>query len=489
MKHRPLLTFSTLTLLAPVMAQATQVPSSHTPTLITPLNQPETEFDISPNIPQHTQAPTTPITTHTDTDIKKISLTSAQIAQQPELLHRALSSSVLLNNVEGVRTLLPIYQQSLMPKDDILLHLAQAMIARHHGKAGQAAQHYQKALAQQPDMEMVRLHLAQSLFEDHQNREADSMFHQIQNEPKLPENIHDLTSDYRKMIQQRQRINTYANAHYTRDNNINNAPKVRTITTKNGAWHLPQPKSAQGFAYRAGISKDTSLLKNYIWRNHADLSGKFYWDNHPYDELNIRASTGIAFRNARSEFAVMPYYERRWFATKKYATETGIRLEASHWLTPKQQLLTAIEHGRDHYDSRTFLNGHVSNGSLTWLHVANPRQYFTLGTDVSRKSAQDRSDSYRRKAIRASWSQNWGNSGFNTLLSANYGQREYDARDFFNIVRQDKELSTSLSLWHNKVKLWGVTPRIVGVYSRTNSNHFMYNHHKAYAFVQLSKSL
>ena len=43
---------------------------------------------------------------------------------------------------------------------------------------------------------------------------------------------------------------------------------------------------------------------------------------------------------------------------------------------------------------------------------------------------------------------------------------------FFNIVRKDKEYSATLSVWHKKVQLWGITPRLVGVYYRNDSNHF-----------------
>ena len=99
----------------------------------------------------------------------------------------------------------------------------------------------------------------------------------------------------------------------------------------------------------------------------------------------------------------------------------GVRLESSHWITPRHQALVAAEVGRDTYDTRKFLNGRVSNLSVTWLHTPSNQQYFTLGTDFSRKSAQDSSDSYRRQGIRASWSRSWKRSGLGTTLTANMG--------------------------------------------------------------------
>lgn len=474
------------------VAQNAPPPQAHGD--LAPLTQPETDFDITQTQQRKTQQQqqneSNPPKSDAQPNVQKIELSKEELAKRPELLYRALSSSVLLRNTDGVRTLLPIYQQQPDgEKDEILLTLSEAMIARDDGKAGKAAKLYKKALSLQPNMELVRLNLAQSLYEDHQNREADEIFQQIQAEPNLPDNVRDLTNSYRKILKKRKKFNFYANAHYTRDNNINNAPKTRVITTRNGAWHLPEPESAQGFSYRAGMSKDTPLFKNYSFRTNAELWGKFYWDNHKYDDLSGRVSAGVAFQNARTEAAVLPYYERRWYGGEKYSTEKGLRTEFSHWFTPKNQAIVAGEVGRDVYDNRRFLNGRTANVSATLLHVSSNRQYFTVGADLSRKSAEDASDAYRRKGIRATWSRTWGKGGLTTVLSANYGQRDYDARDFFNIVRKDKEYTATASIWHKKVQLWGITPRIVGVYQRHDSNHFMYDYRKAYAFIQLNKSI
>lgn len=456
-----------------------------------PLVQPENDFDITQSQQRkiHQKTEQNQNIDQKKTNAQPLQLSKEELLQQPELLYRALSSSVLLRDVEGVRLLLPVYQKLPQPHDELLIKLSQAMIARADGQAGDAVEWYQQALRIQPNMPLIRLNLAQSLYEDHQNREAEKAFEAIQAEPDLPENVKELTDSYLKILKKRRKWRVYASANYTRDNNVNNAPKERVLKTRNGAWHLPEPESAQGFAYRAGIGKDTPVYRNYVFRTNVDLWGKFYWDNHDFDDLTTRASAGVAFQNARSEMAVLPYYDRRWYGGKKYSTEKGVRAEYSRWLSSNHQALFAGEVGREVYDKRKFLNGRTSNLSATWLYVPKSSNYFTLGVDVSRKSAQDRSDAYRRQAVRASWSQSWGQTGFTTLLTANYGQREYDARDFFNIVRKDKEYVATASIWHKKIQMWGITPRIVGVYVRNDSNHILYDYRKAYAFIQLSKTI
>lgn len=499
--------FYTLSLLTPAMAwtaNTTATDGSSTLARNTPqpseFAEPVTEFDITKkqvsqnhsdldsNSDDQLPIPKNHHKDETDS-LKTLSLSKAELAQQPELLYRALSSSVLSRHIDGIRTVLPIYQQQPENKDEVLENLASAMLAQNDGKSGVAAKLYRKVLAKQPDIATAKLGLAQSLFDDKQNREADAAFAAIQAEADLPTEVFELSNSYRKILKKRNKVNFYANAHYVRDNNINNAPKIRIIKTRNGEWRLPEAKRAQGFSYRAGMSKDTALFQNYQFRTNVDLLGKFYWDNHAYDDLTARASAGIVYTAAKTEVAVLPYYERRWFATEKYATEKGARAELSHWLSNKKQVMIAGELGRDKYDTRSFLNGKIGHLSNTLLYIPNNNQYFTIGADWSRKNAQDASDAYHRKGIRASWMQNWRRSGLSTLLSVQYGQRSYDAKDFFNIVRKDKELGATLSMWHKKVKWLGIQPRLVAVYQRNRSNHILYDYRKANVFLQLSKSI
>lgn len=81
----------------------------------------------------------------------------------------------------------------------------------------------------------------------------------------------------------------------------------------------------------------------------------------------------------------------------------------------------------------------------------------------------------------------WG-KGLGTALPAGYGRRRYDAADFLAIRRDDKEYSASLSLWHKRLSLWGVTPRLVTVWQKTASNHPLYGYRKANAYLQIGKS-
>ena len=453
-------------------------------------DEPETRFDMTkPTNPDQTPASAPqPAAQGGDT----LNISPEELLKQPELLERALFSSVLFNNVEAVKVLLPIYLQ--LPEQyrrgadaELLLILSRAMVARADGRYGEAVRLYREALARKPEMSIVRLALAQSLFEDRQSEAARDQFVRLRSEPELPDNIRSLCDQYIEAIDKRGGWSVYGGMNYTRDNNINNTPSRRQVRHGNGVWTLPEPERAQGISYQAGASRDWNLKGRYSLRTAVDVYGKSYWDNHKYDDLNLRATVGGVYRTARTETAILPYVERRWYGTKPYGRETGLRLEWSRWLTPRTQFQTAAEWGKERYDWRKYLEGYHVNASATWLFVQNARQYWMAGVDVSRKTAQDDSDAYFRRGLRVGWTREWG-KGFSTSLTGSVGERRYDGVDITNVIRKDMEYSGSLALWNRRIHLWGITPKLVAVWQKTRSNHPFYGHQKANAYLQFNKT-
>lgn len=418
-------------------------------------------------------------------------LSSETLLAQPELLKRALISSLVLNNTDAVRELLPLYRSlpdAQNGKENRLINaLSQALLARDDQQYSRAAQYYRQALQDFPNIPTIRFYLADSLFIDHQNGEAEQIFREINEQNQLPKNLAVQIPMYLKALEERKKWQFYGGMHYTRDNNINNASGKDTVVIKNGVWRLPQAESAQGLSYRAGASRDWYLGKHFSLRSSVDADGTFYWDNHKRDDLSIRFSLGAAYQNARSESALLPYFERRWYGTERYARESGLRLETSRRLNSRHRIFAAAEYGKERYDKYPAQNGTRSNTSLTWLFAPSVRRYFTFGTDFSHKKARDDDDGYRRYGIRGSWSEQWKN-GLHTNLSLGAAQRRYQGKDLLNILRRDREFFAGLSFAHRKVEFWGIRPRLVLRWHKTRSNHPFYGYRKANAFIQLDKS-
>lgn len=453
--------------------------------------QPEHNFNITEGMEHNRNGSQTEKNPASADSSQTLELSADELLARPELLKQALISSLVLQNIPAIRQLLPIYRR--LPDHDQagenrLLHtLSQALLDRAEGRFGRSADAYRRALAEYPDMPVIRFFLAQNLFADQQNREAEQEFKQLENHSGLPEAARRVIPEYLDGLKQRQRWQFYGNGYYTRERNINNATGKERAIINGGVWLLPKTESAQGIAYRGGGVRDWYLKNGFSLRGGADIDGKFYWDNHEYDDLSIRISTGAVYRNARSEAALLPYFERRWYGTEKYNRDTGVRAEVSHRFNSRHRLLTAAEYGRERYDERHFLNGPRASLSATWLYGFSSNGYMTLGGDWAYKKARDGDDSYRRYGLRGSWSQYWQN-GLNTGLSLSYGMRRYQGEDLLNIRRRDREYAAGLTLAHEKLVWRGVRPQLVLQWQKTASNHPLYGHQKANGFIQLNKS-
>lgn len=452
-------------------------------------NQPSTQFNINetqthptdntPNLPQTTNTPT-------------MDVNEAQLLAQPELLKHAMFSALMMRQVAALRELLPIYRklpENLHDADTpIFLALGQAQLAQADGEYRQAIQLYRKILQDYPDFALARLSLAQSLFEDRYFDQAKQEFEIIQKDSETPEAMRALIRSYLQSIERQEDWQFGMGANYVRDSNINNAPKNRSFQRYGGTWTMPAAESAQGFAYHVSAEKAWRLRDQWSAKTDVSAQGKFYWDNHRFDDLNVRFQAGLQRESARNEVAVLPFVSKRWYGTKQYSWEKGVRLEGAHWLNRQHRVFAATEYGRELYRERKHLDGKNFSASATWLYAPNAKQFFTLGSDFSRKKTQDASDAYKRVAVRGSWTRQWSDNGFFTALSLDYGRRKYDAADFFNIIRKDKELSSSLTLWHQKFQYKGIVPRLTVTHQKVKSNHPVYGYQKPNAFVQLRKT-
>lgn len=416
-----------------------------------------------------------------------IDISEEELLQHPDLLKRALISSVLFSNVEGVKVLLPLYKQLPEKKDELLMKISEAMIARSEGEYEQAIRQYREALQQNGDLQFARIALAQALFENHADKSAEAEFQKIKQLPDAPKQIVNMADNYLKALDERKSWQFNVDANYVRDNNINNATGKRQIKDGKGTWTLPKAESAQGIAYNVGASKNWRLADNYALRTELDGYGKFYWDNHKYDDLTVRAGIGGVYQTARLEASLQPFFERRWYGTEKYSKEKGLRAAAQYWVTPKHKMYVAAEAGDQRHERRKHLDGKNYTASATWLFVPNNRQYWTLGADWARKEAKDRSDAYRRSGARVGWTQQW-QKHLTTSMSLGYAVRNYEAADIFQVVRKDKEYSASLAVSHKRLSFKGVTPKLVGVWQKTKSNHPFYGHEKSNVYIQLNKN-
>lgn len=411
-------------------------------------------------------------------------LSIEELAARPELLERALDASLAAGNAETVRFLLPYYKA--LPekqKDPVLVLYADAFLAQADQNLDRAIRKYRQIIAERPDLTPMRLNLAVALFENREDVAARDQFERIRSEEGLPEQVVQLSNQYLLVLQKRNSWTFDAGFQYLSDNNINNAPKE----TQHGPWKTSPPESAHGIGWNFAVGKSFPLPRGWSVRGELDGYGKNYWDNHKYDEITARLTAGVAYKNLRSEFALLPYFEKQWYGGEQYRDMPGLRLESSFWLHPRVQLLGAVEYGRKQQKKYQYLDGNSWLGSASVFLLASPRTYFVLGTDISKEDAKSKEDAYRRMGLRATWGQEWG-LGLSTSLSISRARRKYEEKYFpIDSPRQEYENYYSASVWLRNVYLMGITPRLTFAHQKYSSNHFIYNYQKNRLYLELRK--
>lgn len=471
--------FYTFALLLAASAQAETLTPEYRPEPL-PQNLPEPRtIETAVPVPSENRVSDTAVT-----DIDE-----AGLLAQPVLLNRLLDQSVMENDAEGMRLLLPVYRQ--LPdnvRDGILLRLAESKLALHEGRFAEAANILRSLIAEKPESDVIRFHLALALFYDNQDPAAQNQIDKLLAQTALPEREKNLLAAFQTELQKRHRWRFDGGLSYTYEPNINNAPAVKE---QGRLKSEAEAENASGIAYRFGAEKDWPLAGNWLAKFSTDLYGKYYPSAKQYNDLAVQTAAGIAYRNAAWEISLMPYAQHRRFGehVKPYSDSFGAKLDSSVRLSPKWQLNHHLSGEKIRYEQRKRFNGNIVRFGQTAVYRANPQQTWFGGYEFERENLRDKDHSNRRHAVSLGWIQEWP-KGFSTRTSASFGQRRYLAPMPWPVLetRRDKTLNLSISLWHRNVHFLGITPRLTFRHTRNRSNVFLYGYRKNNLFVEMSKT-
>ncbi|MDO4697038.1 MAG: porin family protein [Neisseria sp.] len=471
--------FYTFTLLLATAAQAETVTPEYRPEPL-PQNLPEPRTI-------ETAVPVPPENRVSDTAVTDID--EAGLLAQPQLLNRLLDQSVMDNDIEGMRLLLPVYLK--LPdtvRDHILLRLAESKLAMYEGRFAEAAPLLRGLIAEKPESDVIRFHLTLALFYDNQDRAAQDQIDKLLAQTALPEREKNLLAAFQEELQKRHRWRFDGGLNYTYEPNINNAPAVKQ---EGRLKSEAEAENVSGIAYRFGAEKDWPLAGNWLAKFSADLYGKYYPSAKHYNDLAVQAAAGIGYRNANRAFSLMPYAQHRRFGedAEPYSDSFGTKFDADIRLNPKWRIINHVAAEKIRYANRPRFNGNILRFGQTAVYQTDPRQAWFGGYEFERENLRDRDNSNRRQAVSLGWIQEWP-KGFSSRVSATWGRRTYRAPMPWPILetRRDRTLGLNLSLWHRNIHFWGVTPRLTMRHTRNRSNVFLYDYRKNNLFVEMTKT-
>ncbi|MDH2998805.1 hypothetical protein A1D22_02910 [Pasteurellaceae bacterium LFhippo2] len=405
-----------------------------------------------------------------------LEITDEQLKQNPRLTQELLNRAIYGRKPEYIDQLLPIYQ-SFENHDKTLVQYALGKSALLKGNYSEAVGLFRQIIAENPELNTVRIELAIALFYDQQNGAAEDQFNKAKSAEDLPQPVAQVIDAYQDALQKRSSWNFSGYFQYERDKNINSTSKSREIENTGYIKNSNMlPQSAHGLAYGFNLSRDFNLTGSHYLAFENSFSAKSYWDNHGYDDITNRTLLGYAYKKSDKTARLLPFYEKRWYGGSSYRWSNGVRLEYNQWLNPRWQISTAFEYGKQRYFDSTAQNGTTKLASATLLWLRNPKQFFYLGSDFNAERVQVKQYSSDTKSVRVGWGQEWETLGLSSRLGFSVTKRDYKdtARlgGLLNLgkVRSDKVYGANLILWKRDWHLFGITPKLKLSYRKHDSN-------------------
>lgn len=398
----------------------------------------------------------------------KTEFTAQELLSQPDLLSHALDSAIHVQDAEALDLLLPLYAQ-LDEKNEVLYRYGQAMLAHLQSEFAEAISLYRQVLAERPELAPVRLQLALALLADRQLEAADEQLAKLSSE-ELPLEVRENVLHLQTGIAKQQQWQFSVHAHGLMERNINGSPAKRQI----GAWTFDEPEKAYGLAYTFSADKLWALDKHWYVAAQGILHGKMFWQKYQYDDALLRASVGIMWKDGQKEWGILPFHERRFYGRERYSYSYGLRLQGAWQIGRQWKWFGNYEIADNHHFKRSHLAGISQRLSNTLLYRPSVQQYWTVGIDVGRENAEDKSSAYDYYGIRLGWGREW-QQGVSSAMQLYALRQEYQEKDFVQIKRQDERYGASLSLWKRDWHWKGFTPRLTWQWRQQKSNHFAYD--------------
>lgn len=417
------------------------------------------------------------------TDYSLAQMSEDEFIQNQVLSQSALVIAIQTNNIDNIKLLLPLYQQTKNP-DSFIIKLAETKIQIEDKQIPEAIDSYKSILAQWPEATFIRFNLAELLLINNQIDAAEDQFKKVKSDQTLNDDSKELINQYLKQVQNRKQMGFNFNMTMINDKNINSAPKIENY---NG-WEPERPQKAYGIRFKLNAFKSYNIVDNYYFRLNSNVQAKLFPNHKRYNDIIASVESGIAYKDFDSEYIISPIFTKRWFNNKPYSSSHGLSTSASNKIGSSTYLNHYLEFSKVEHDDRTWLNGNSSALSSSIFYFQNPTLYYWFAAGLNHKTARFDDDAYHRYSLNAGVAKEWS-KGISTEWSVSNALTKYKGEDIFGIKRKDKDLSTTLSIWKRTFTVAGLTPKINANFEKTISNHPMYNQNeKIYISISLGKS-
>ncbi|AOV96822.1 hypothetical protein A9798_07515 [Edwardsiella hoshinae] len=414
-------------------------------------------------------------------------LSPAELTAHPQIIFQGMIQAVMKSDAAAVKILLPLYQAQA-GYDPTLATWGKAILAKEDGNYRDAIRYYRRIIAKEPQLNIARLQLAIALFQNKDRASALLQFNKLRANSN-GERVNEIVDSYIKAIQRKDSWSFNVGVNYINESNINNAPGDKV---KIGQWQAEKRQSGQGFSYYLSGSKTWSLPEGVFSEIRTLTYGKYFTNNHRYDQATARLSLGLGLRDIDASLLLLPFIEREWASDNQApslaseGTSPGLRIESKYRLSPRWKIDVEAEKSHTTNKRRTQRDSKNHLLSATLYYFPSPEQFWFLGGDYQRENVARKSLAFQKIKWRGGWGNEWP-GGISSIMQINYANKFYDSADFFGIQQRNKEYGALITLWHRDIYYFGITPKINLSYFKSDSNHPFYEYDKKMVFLTFSK--
>lgn len=386
----------------------------------------------------------------------------------------SINEAILTKNWQKLDILLRQYRQT-PDYDQLLYDYARGALYHSQGKYTQAIDIYQQILAKHPQYDYIRFDLGIMLYENKQYHDARHELHQAM--MGLNDNAKAVAYAYLVRMDKDERVTPYYSLNYEQNDNVNQASDATQVQWAGRVWTKSPdslPKKAHGVRYGVGISQDKNIMSNHYLTTKFDGRGVYYWDNQEYNEHNLSFGMGYKYKDAHHTLSIIPYAEQTWLDDSRYQYRVGVNVGTYKQMTPHLTMGANADVAHKDYYNDTLAhryNGTIHRWEVDYRYILNAQALIFGGMDISYDDTIDDRYASTRQGVNIGVAVQ-GKSGMGGRLSARYAHRNFWENEtlLYNYKRHDDEYYAQIALWHHKLAIEGIMPRLHINYHKIDSN-------------------
>jgi len=401
-------------------------------------------------------------------------LSGKELRDHPRLMAQVIEQLIKQRQWALLPAMLADYEGHQEADPHLVLY-AKGALYRQQKNYPLATGAFQALLDLKPELTYVRLDLAMMQVEDKRYGDAIRTLAQLAQHAQTPAPIKQMAQNHLAQLRKLYAVEFTVSGNFTRNDNVNQASAERTIEFAGLEFvKNPEslPKTGHGFMYGLGVRKMLPLAGNHGLSAGLRYSGIHYWDQQDYSESTLRLNPAYHYQTHNQWFRAGPVYEKNWLGGSQYGSRVGAQAEWGRQILPKHYLIPHAEYTHKRYDSPALnrYEGDSYRAGLMWVHQLKPGTAISAGGSYQQDVLNEKAESSKTLALRLGGSYRT-KGGWSTQVSLHVGERNFDAmHPLFGMTRRDKELIGSVGIWHRKLRVMKITPKLVYRFSDIRSN-------------------